>query len=225
LRQAVKRYEVPVYGFNITSNHVHLIVHVDDTERVGLMMHLAAGAFAQQLNRRKGHEGSVWEHPYHCTIVQDGQHLLNCLRYVSLNMVRAGVVEHPSEWRWCAYDELMGELSRYRIVDIERLLQSLDMARVEDLRRVYQEGIHRQLERRTLARAPEWTESLAVGDRVFVERVARDYQRRGEYSYDQLDAGGSEDAWSLRESPAAYDAFSGSKSAPKTAQCSGAECN
>ena len=34
LRQAVKRYEVPVYGFNITSNHVHLIVHVDDTERV-----------------------------------------------------------------------------------------------------------------------------------------------------------------------------------------------
>jgi len=31
-------------------------------------MHLAAGAFAQHLNRRKGFEGLVWEHPYQCTI-------------------------------------------------------------------------------------------------------------------------------------------------------------
>ena len=75
--------------------HVHIIVHADEVERVGLMMPLVAGAFAQQRHRRKGNEGSVWEHPYHCTAIQDGRHLLNCLRYVSLNMVRAGVVDHP----------------------------------------------------------------------------------------------------------------------------------
>jgi len=62
LRVGIKRYRVPVYGYCITSNHIHLVVHVDDAERVGLLMHLAAGAFAQHLNRRKGFEGSVWEH-------------------------------------------------------------------------------------------------------------------------------------------------------------------
>jgi putative transposase len=122
LRRAVNRYNVAVYAYSVTSNHVHVVLHVDDTERVGLMMHLAAGAFAQQLNRRKGHEGSVWEHPYQCTIVQNGQHLLNCLRYVSLNMVRAGVVRHPSEWRWSGHDELTGRRVRYRILALERLL-------------------------------------------------------------------------------------------------------
>jgi putative transposase len=96
LRVGIKRYRVPVYGYCITSNHVHLVVHVDDPERVGLLMHLAAGTFAQHLNGRKGVEGSVWEHPYQCTIIQDGQHLIRCLRYVDLNMVRAGVVAHPT---------------------------------------------------------------------------------------------------------------------------------
>jgi hypothetical protein len=31
----------------------------------------------------------MWEHPFHCTVVEDGRHLLNCLVYISLNMVRA----------------------------------------------------------------------------------------------------------------------------------------
>ena len=102
------RYGVAVYGYCITSSHTHVIVHVDDREAVASMMQLAAGAVGRSLNRRKGHDGSVWEHPYLCTMIEDGQHLLNCLRYVDLNMVRAGVVPYPVAWRWRGHDELTG---------------------------------------------------------------------------------------------------------------------
>ena len=207
LHEAVKRYAVPVYGFCITSNHVHLIVHVDDAERVGLMMHLVAGSFAQQLNRRKGHEGSVWEHPYHCTMIQDGQHLLNCLRYVSLNMVRAGVVEHPGNWRWSGHDELTGQRSRYRVLAVDRLLESLALDRLAELRAVYAEGIEEQLQRRQLQREPEWTEALAVGDRVFVERIARSFERRSKFSY--VEASRRGEAWAVREAQSPYSPVSG----------------
>ena len=43
--------------------------------------------------------GSLWEHPYQCAVIEDSQHLLNCLCYADLNMVRAGVVSHSYEWR------------------------------------------------------------------------------------------------------------------------------
>jgi hypothetical protein len=36
------------------------------------------------------------------------------MRYIDLNMVRAGVVTHPSAWAWCGYEELVGERQRYR---------------------------------------------------------------------------------------------------------------
>ena len=122
LRVGSKRYDVPVLGYAITSNHTHIIVECCDRLAVAKMMKLASGVTAQDRNRRKGHDGAVWEHPYRCTRVQDGRHLRNCLRYVDLNMVRAGKVAHPRDWRWCGHDELIGKRKRYRIVDIDRLL-------------------------------------------------------------------------------------------------------
>lgn len=208
LREAVLRYSVPVYSYCITGNHVHLIVHADDKERVGLMMHLVAGAFAQQLNKRKGHEGSIWEHPYHCTIVQDGQHLLHCLRYVSLNMVRAGVVRHPSQWRWCGHDELTGKRSRYRIIAIDRLLESLGIDRFEDFKKVYESGIEDILRSDQLQREPSWSESIAVGDRIFVEDVARHCSNRSAFTFSEARVPSDTHTWSVRETEAPYSAVS-----------------
>ena len=117
------------------SNHVHLVVHVDRAEAVSGLMHLAAGAMAKQYNLRKGHLGSLWEHPYQCTVIEEGQHLLNCLCYIDLNMVRAGVVSHPQEWRWCGYDELAGDRQRYRLVNEDRLLESMGIGTRQKFRK------------------------------------------------------------------------------------------
>lgn len=215
---AANRYAVPIYGYCITSNHVHIVAHVNDQERTGLIMHLAAGAFARQLNRRKEHEGSVWEHPYQCTMIQNGRHLLNCLRYVSLNMVRAGEVRHPSEWRWCGHDELTGQRSRYRILKIESLLQSLELNSFTELKRIYEDGIQTALDHYRLRREPEWTETLAVGDRQFVEAASRHYLTRRSFIYAELP--GENQAWTIKESALPYMPFSGIKTASKTGKAS-----
>ena len=59
LREGIRRHRVPVYGYCLTSNHVHLVVHADRAEAVSGLMHLAAGATAKQYNLRKGHLGSL----------------------------------------------------------------------------------------------------------------------------------------------------------------------
>jgi putative transposase len=205
LLEGARRYGVPVYNYCITSNHVHVIVHVDDTEAVASMMQLASATLARHWNRRKRHEGSVWEHPYKCTKVQDGQHLFCCLRYVSLNMVRAGVVDYPAEWHWCGHDELSGERSRYTILSIERLLQSLDIPSLVGFRELYGRGVQELVERRELGRESAWTEALAVGDRAFVERAAHGILNRRLFEYEPLADG---DVWAVREGHGAYSAVS-----------------
>jgi len=204
LWKAVKRYKVPVYGYCITSNHIHVIVHADKVENIGKMMHLVTGASAQQYNIRKKREGSQWQHPYQCTVVEDGQHLLSCIRYVSMNMVRAGVVSDPSQWKWCGHDELTGQRSRYRILDIERLLESLRIDSADDLYRIYASGINEQLEKRDLKRRAEWTESLAVGNKAFVERIAFKYSGRRTFDYTSLDDSACDTQWAVRESSPSY---------------------
>jgi putative transposase len=138
-------------------------------------------------------------------MVEDGQHLLNCLRYVDLNMVRAGVVKHPAEWRWCAYDELLGWRKRYRIVNVERLMESVAVDRIEDLQRLRREGVDRQIEARMLSRQSHWTDSLAVGSKAFVEQAQSAYTgRRWQFSKQSLNGENADAVWVVREASAAY---------------------
>jgi len=41
-------------------------------------------------------KGAFWEDRYHATAVEKERHLIRCMIYIDLNMVRAGVVDHPS---------------------------------------------------------------------------------------------------------------------------------
>ena len=43
---------------------------------------------------RKNRNGAFWEDRYHATAVQTNKHLIKCITYIDLNMVRAGVAKH-----------------------------------------------------------------------------------------------------------------------------------
>ena len=213
LRTAINRHGVSVYAYCITSNHVHVVAHAHDRDAIAEMMHLPSSAVARHLNRRTEHEGSVWEHPYQCTMIEDGKHLLNCLRYVDMNMVRAGVVDHPRDWRWCGYDELVGTRQRYRLIDIKQLMRSLDLEDTQDLARLHSAGVDDLIVRRSFTREALWSESLAVGSQEYVEKIKKDLWQRTRFEEECVTQEDQSRAWIVREVPVAYTADSGSKPA------------
>ena len=61
LREAVTQVGLPLLDYNITSNHVHLIVYAEDAEQVGIFMQQVAGESARDYNRRNERSGpKVW---------------------------------------------------------------------------------------------------------------------------------------------------------------------
>jgi len=57
-------------------------------------------AFSVYYNRRYHRRGTLWAERFKSLIVENGETLINCLAYVDLNPVRAGIVEKPEEYRW-----------------------------------------------------------------------------------------------------------------------------
>lgn len=96
---------------------------------------------------------------------------MNCMTYVNMNMVRAGVVKHPIEWRESGYFEMMLPKKRYNIIDYNVLLKELCLESLEELQKSLRESIIELMGTRELERQPKWTESLAVGSEDFVERI------------------------------------------------------
>lgn len=203
LREGVRRYRVPVYGFCITSNHVHILAHAETKESIGNLMRLAAGSLAKNYNTRKRRLGSMWQHPYDCTIVENGRHLRNCLLYISLNMVRAGVVSHPEQWRWCSHDELVGKRQRYCLLDLDRLTERLGLEEFSQVQTWYKEALILKLQEGRMQREPFWTDSLAVGSPAFVEEMTRAFASRRQLAVEARSES-AEGVWTLREMPERY---------------------
>ncbi len=84
-----------------TSNHVHLLV-VDDGNEAAIRqsIQLIAGRTGPEYNnQRKKRKGAFWEDRYHAMAVECDRHLTQCMLYVDMNMVRAGVVNNPPRAR------------------------------------------------------------------------------------------------------------------------------
>ena len=56
--------------------------------------------FARFYNKRHGRRGYFWGDRFKSAIVERGETLINCLAYIDLNPVRAGIVDKPEDYRW-----------------------------------------------------------------------------------------------------------------------------
>jgi putative transposase len=163
LYQARKRFGLTVLNYMVTSNHVHLLV-VDDGARdvIPLSMQLVAGRMGQEYNRRKGRKGAYWEDRYHATAIESGRHLSRCLVYINTNMVRDGVVSHPSMWPFCGYNEIQEPRRKNVLIDYKRLQDLLGSKSYDQLKNTHQGWVAEYCNGAEKGRKDEWTASIAV---------------------------------------------------------------
>jgi len=172
LFEAKKRYGLIVLNYTVTSNHIHLLVYDDGRKYViPRSILLVASRTAREFNQRKGRSGAFWEDHYHATAIECEKHLHQCMVYIDLNMVRAGVVNHPADWPFTGYNEILSERERYRIIDKLKLQELLRADNVRRLKENYRKQIEDSLIKGNLARESSWTKSIAVGSKGFVEKI------------------------------------------------------
>lgn len=199
LRAARQRFGLCVLNYQVTCNHVHLLVQDRGGHEIARSLQLIEGCTGQAYNRRKRRHGAFWEDSYHATAVDTEAHLARCMTYIDLNMVRAGAVTHPSQWVESGYVEIQRRPQRYRIIDRGALSELLGVEEAR-LASVQDEWIGAALARGRLQREPQWSEAVAVGSRRFVDGVQAALGNRARYR--QIED--TPDFSLLRETPASY---------------------
>ena len=207
LFRACRRYGLCVLNYIATSNHVHLLILDRGKNEIPAAMQLVAGRTGQDYNRRKNRRGAFWEDRYHSTAVQADGHLHRCIVYIDLNMVRAGRVSNPADWDVSGFHEIQQPAVRKGIVDHAALCDLLNLPSVEHLRQTHAAWLNAELAAST--RHAAWTESLAVGDKKFLETFRRDQGISCRNRSIVVD----DDFQYLRDDSATYLLFSTSKNA------------
>jgi len=62
--------------------------------------------FGRAFKKDREYCGSIWSGRFYSTLIQDGEYLRKCMRYVIYNPVRAGMVTRAADyrWSWCESD-------------------------------------------------------------------------------------------------------------------------
>jgi REP element-mobilizing transposase RayT len=204
--------QTPCYAWALIPNHFHLLLKTGLTPIATIMRRLLTG-HAVYFNRRHRRWGHLFQNRYKSILCQEDNYLLELVRYIHLNPLRAKQVSDLNKlerYPYCGHSVLLGHnVNNWQSVDETLMLFGEKMSAA---RRRYREFVKKGLNQ---GRRPElvggglirsiggWqafkalnrtdthlkSDERILGDSDFVEKVLKKAQEKRERQY-QLEADG-----------------------------------
>jgi len=103
LKDYGQKYQVSIHSYVLMTNHVHLLMTPETEKGVSQLMQALGRYYVRYINQTYKRTGTLWEGRYKSTLVDSDNYFLTVSRYIELNPVRAGMVDHPSAYPWSSY--------------------------------------------------------------------------------------------------------------------------
>lgn len=108
MQEGVERFSYRIHAFCCMSNHIHLLIQVTDIPLSRIMQNLSF-RYTQWMNKRQRRTGHLFQGRYKAILVDADNYLLELIRYIHLNPVRAGMVEDAAAYRWSSHRAYIGK--------------------------------------------------------------------------------------------------------------------
>lgn len=117
-----ERHGWHVQSYCLMTTHYHLLVRIEESNLARGMQWLNGvyGALLNQIDRDHGH---VFGSRYGSVPVTTDSYLLEVVRYIALNPVRAGICTDPAEWPWSSYRVIVRNLPAPAFLEADEALR------------------------------------------------------------------------------------------------------
>jgi REP element-mobilizing transposase RayT len=109
LGKLLEESSTPCYAWALIPNHFHLLLRTGDLPVTKVMQRLLTG-YAAYYNRRYRRHGHLFQNRYKSILCQENTYLLELVRYIHLNPLRADIVsslEELDRYHYCGHSRLM----------------------------------------------------------------------------------------------------------------------
>ena len=107
LQEGVERFQCRIHAFCLMTNHVHLVVQVEDIPLSRIMQNISF-RYTRWINWCHNRSGHLFQVRYKAVLVDGDSYLLELVRYVHLNPVRAGIAASPDDYPWTGHKAYCG---------------------------------------------------------------------------------------------------------------------
>ncbi len=147
LKETATMFNLKVSAYCLMPTHYHLLVQTPDANLARCMRHLN-GVYTQRYNVRNNCDGTLFRGRYKSILVDADSYLLELVRYIHRNPLRAGLVSKIDQYAWSSHKGylsadhkwgwlhkgfVLGMLAKYRAVQIKKYRQFVEKQDAEQL--------------------------------------------------------------------------------------------
>ncbi len=113
LGRVISETQTPCYSWALIDNHFHLLLKTGNVPIATVMRRLLTG-YAVSFNLRHNRSGRLFQNRYKSILCQEEAYLLELVRYIHLNPLRAGLVSSMHQldrYRYCGHGVLMRKIN------------------------------------------------------------------------------------------------------------------
>lgn len=100
----LEKFDISIIAYCVMSNHTHLILKCNDISKISKFMHDVNLKFAFIYNKDKNRVGYVFRDRFKAEPILDLYYLLNCIKYVHMNPVKAKICVSQSDYYFSSYN-------------------------------------------------------------------------------------------------------------------------
>ncbi len=121
MKNLLNLYPVKIIAYCIMDNHVHLLIYSNKVEYISKYMQKLNSKFALYYNKNENRVGYVFRDRFKSQGIYNEKQLYNCINYIYLNPVKAGVCNNPYKYEYANCKEIMNiENCKYIFIDTEK---------------------------------------------------------------------------------------------------------
>ncbi len=128
--------------------------------------------FARYYNRRHNRRGYFWGDRFKSVIVEKGETLINCLAYIDLNPLRAGIVSRPEDYRWNSLGYHVQTNNRDNFLSTDFGLKEFNVKNEKERIRGYRRYVYEA----GAVNRPEKGKTKVIGDRILEKERKREFE-------------------------------------------------
>ena len=128
--------------------------------------------FARYYNRRHNRRGYFWGDRFKSVIVDKGETLANCLAYIDLNPLRAGLIERPEDYRWNSLGYHLQTENKDQFLSTDFGLKEFNVKTEKERIRQYRRYVY---EAGAISR-PDKMQAKVIDDKLVDKERKKDYE-------------------------------------------------
>lgn len=105
MKNKIRDYNIEMLAYCMMNNHAHFLMYAELINELGKFMQKVNLNYSQMYNRNEKRCGVLFRNRYQAEPIYDIKYLVNCIKYIHNNPVKAKMVEKCEDYKYSSYND------------------------------------------------------------------------------------------------------------------------